>query len=57
MELSQMQKDLLNLLLNLKMDTEDIVLIMTACQEENQIIQMIQKIPKLQKTQNQIMQT
>ena len=41
MELSQPQKDLLNLLQKLKMNTEDIVLVMTACQEEQQIIQMI----------------
>lgn len=54
MELSQMQKDLLNLLLNLKMDTEDIVLIMTACQEENQIIQMINFLIDKYEENNQV---
>ena len=40
-ELSQEQKDLINLLQQLKVNTEDIVITMTCCQEKEQIIQMI----------------
>ena len=41
MELSQIQKDLINLLQKLKMNTDDIVLVMMACQEEKMAISMI----------------
>ena len=41
MELTTIQKDLLNGLQSLKLNTETIVLVMTACQEEKQTQEMI----------------
>ena len=56
MELSQKQKDLLSLLMQLKMNTEDIVITMTCCQEEEQIIQMIKYLLDLMENKEQITQ-
>lgn len=49
MELTTIQKDLLNGLQSLGLDTETIVLVMTACQEEHareMIMWLVEKIDK-----------
>ncbi len=51
-----MQKDLLNLLQKLKMNTDDIVLVMTACQETEQIIEMINFLLDKMDEKNQVTQ-
>ncbi|MBR6034294.1 MAG: hypothetical protein IKP28_06190 [Clostridia bacterium] len=56
MELSQMQKDLINLLQKLKVNTENIVLIMTACQEEKDITEMINFLIDKYEQKNQVSQ-
>ncbi len=53
-ELSQKQKDLLSLLMQLNMNTEDIVMTMSCCQEESQIIQMINHILDLMDNNEEI---
>ena len=53
-ELSQKQKDLLSLLMQLNMNTEDIVMTMSCCQEESQIIQMIIQILDLMDNNEEI---